>query len=358
MKILKLTVLISYLAFTHTVLAHTLITYADAKTSPAVYMDNGKEGDSIGDQWIFDQPLLDEHGNKLGSNSGFCIRTQVGHSSQCQWTLTFKHGTIEVSGREFDQGESAVSISGGTEKYRGISGELITIKQPNGTFKQTLLYSLTLKKNERSALLLINGVRENAHYACSECHSETGNPVITDKYDKQSPILAGQYRDYLKTQLLHFKSGRRYSKEMENVLRDYTEAEITQIADYFSAQHLLSSKRVNPTIDTLVHNKAEDALWIKQGKLLYEMGEEQRNILACVNCHGEKGQGNANDYSPMLTGQHARYIRMTLSAYRDGSRTTDKYLPGSISNTMSKLSKQLTDDDIKYLAAYIQSLNP
>lgn len=353
---LNFILLIPCLAFTNTSFSQTLVTYADAKTSPAVYLDNGKQGDSIGDQWLFDQPLLDEHGNVLGSNSGFCIRTQVGHSSQCQWTLTLKQGTIEVSGREFDQGKSAVSITGGTEKYRGISGELITVKQKDGTFKQTLLYSLTTQLKKRSALSLINGVRKNAHYSCSECHSETGNPVITDKYDKQSPILAGQFSDYLKTQLLHFKSGNRYSKEMENVLRDYSDDEITQIADYFSVQEVLPTKFINVTIDTLKHSQTEDISWAKKGKLLYENGDEKRNISACIDCHGKNGQGNSDKHSPKLTSQHARYIRMTLLAYKKGSRTTDKHLPDGLSHAMTHTTKQLSVEDIKYLAAYLQSL--
>ena len=51
-----------------------------------------------------------------------------------------KNGSIQVAGREFDQGTSVLSIVGGTGKYSGISGEMESINNNNGTFTQTLRY--------------------------------------------------------------------------------------------------------------------------------------------------------------------------------------------------------------------------
>ena len=100
----------------------TLITIADARLHAARFIDIGEPGDSVGDILAFDQPLLDEQGVKIGNNSGTCIRTRVEHSFQCQWTLTLDGGSIQVAGREFDQGESDISIVGGTGRYAGIRG--------------------------------------------------------------------------------------------------------------------------------------------------------------------------------------------------------------------------------------------
>ncbi|AGH47698.1 c-type cytochrome [Paraglaciecola psychrophila] len=83
---------------------------------------------------------------------------------------------------------------------------------------------------------MITSVRENGNYSCSECHGKTGNPPITDKYDKQTRNLAGQNYQYLRTQLNHFKFARRDTKEMANTLQDYSAEEINQIAFYFSQQ--------------------------------------------------------------------------------------------------------------------------
>ena len=120
----------------------TLVTIADARTGPATLVDVGETGDSVGDMVVFDQPLLDANGAVIGNNSGVCIRTRVDHSYQCQWTLTFDDGSIQVAGREADQGSSAISIVGGTGAYTGISGEMISTNNNDGTFTQTLRFRL------------------------------------------------------------------------------------------------------------------------------------------------------------------------------------------------------------------------
>jgi hypothetical protein len=120
----------------------TLVTIADARTSPARVIDNGEPGDSAGDILVFDQPLLDAQAKTIGNNSGLCLRTDTGHSFQCQWTLSFDDGGIQVAGREFDQGPSILSIVGGTGNYAGIIGEMESRKQDDDTFRQTLRYRM------------------------------------------------------------------------------------------------------------------------------------------------------------------------------------------------------------------------
>jgi len=118
----------------------TLTTIADARDNPARFIDNGSPGDPVGDILTFDQPLLDEDMKKVGINSGMCIRTRAQHSFQCQWTLSFEDGSIQVAGREFDQGTSNLSILGGTGKYAGITGEMSSTNNGDDTFTQVLRY--------------------------------------------------------------------------------------------------------------------------------------------------------------------------------------------------------------------------
>lgn len=120
----------------------TLVTIADAREHPAVFSDLGEVGDSVGDILTFNQPLLNEKMEVIGNNSGTCVRTHVGHSFQCQWTLTTADGSIQVAGREFDQGTSNISIVGGTGEYSGIRGEMTSTNNNNGTFTQTLRYRI------------------------------------------------------------------------------------------------------------------------------------------------------------------------------------------------------------------------
>ena len=121
----------------------TLTTIADARSHPAHLSDITEQGDSVGDVLSFDQPLLDENRTAIGNNSGSCIRTRVGHSFQCQWTLTFISagnvtGSIQVAGREYDAGTSVISIIGGTGIYSGIKGEMDSTNNNDGTFTQVL----------------------------------------------------------------------------------------------------------------------------------------------------------------------------------------------------------------------------
>ena len=120
----------------------TLVTIADARVNAAQYIDTGEPGDSVGDILAFDQPLLDENMKEIGNNSGTCVRTRVGHSSQCQWTLALENGNIQVSGRELDQGTSTISIVGGTGIYSGISGVMESTNNNDGTFTQILHYRI------------------------------------------------------------------------------------------------------------------------------------------------------------------------------------------------------------------------
>jgi len=120
----------------------TLVTIADARAGPARLVDLGEAGDSVGDMVVFDQPLLDQQGTRIGTNSGVCIRTRVGHSYQCQWTLTLADGSIQVAGRETDEGTSVISIVGGSGAYAHISGSMLSTNNNDGTFTQTLRFRL------------------------------------------------------------------------------------------------------------------------------------------------------------------------------------------------------------------------
>lgn len=125
--------------------AWTLNTIADARSGIATPVDLGPPGDSPGDMFVFDQPLLNEARENIGSNSGYCVRTLPGQFSECQWTLTMADGTITVAGREAETGTSLVPIIGGTGAYEGASGVLATTPNGDRTFTQVL----TLLKPKR-----------------------------------------------------------------------------------------------------------------------------------------------------------------------------------------------------------------
>lgn len=66
--------------------------------------------------------------------------------------------------------------------------------------------------------------------ACAPCHGFDGVG-----HDPTIPNLAGQHRDYLYSQILAFRSGRRTHRAMNFFSGQMTREELDQIVDYYSA---------------------------------------------------------------------------------------------------------------------------
>jgi hypothetical protein len=115
----------------------TLKTIVDA-SSGVTELNLAPSRQSPGDMLMFDEPLLDESGKNIGSNSGFCFRTLPGRFSECQWTLTFADGSITVAGREASNGTSYIPIIGGAGAYVGATGVMASFPSGNQKFTQVL----------------------------------------------------------------------------------------------------------------------------------------------------------------------------------------------------------------------------
>jgi allene oxide cyclase len=88
-------------------------------------VDLGAKGDSVGDLLVFANKVYDA-GNKaqVGTDQGYCVRTIVGKSWECFWTLTLAAGQITVEGPFLDTGDSLLVVTGGTGKYAGAKGSM------------------------------------------------------------------------------------------------------------------------------------------------------------------------------------------------------------------------------------------
>ncbi len=77
-----------------------------------------------------------------------------------------------------------------------------------------------------------------------------------------------------------------------------------------------------------------------------KMAQEGKNKAAmCLGCHGGNGEGNGQ--FPRLAGQHPDYIVAQLVNFKNGARKN---------GPMQAISANLTDEDMKVLAAYFGSL--
>ncbi len=88
-------------------------------------LDLGAKGDSPGDLLIFANKVYDPaNKTQVGSDQGYCVRTEVGKSWECFWTLILKAGQITVEGPFMDEGDSTMAVTGGTGKYAGAKGSM------------------------------------------------------------------------------------------------------------------------------------------------------------------------------------------------------------------------------------------
>lgn len=71
----------------------------------------------------------------------------------------------------------------------------------------------------------------------------------------------------------------------------------------------------------------------------------------CASCHGADFNTPIDPAYPKLAGQHKDYLAHSLVAYRRGTGSNSRTNP-----IMGPLAKQLSDQDIKNIAAYLHSL--
>ena len=87
--------------------------------------------DSVGDLLSFANPLFDAANKaQVGTDQGFCVRTIVGKSWECNFTLLLKGGQVTVEGPFLDEGDSTFTVTGGTGKYVGAKGSLLLHTRP------------------------------------------------------------------------------------------------------------------------------------------------------------------------------------------------------------------------------------
>lgn len=176
--------------------------------------------------------------------------------------------------------------------------------------------------------------RTLAQQVCSNCHGMTGASVSPN-----FPQLAGQQTSYLEAQLKGFRSHQRHDpagfQYMWGISRNLTDRQISELANYYAGQTPLPHAAEGTQAD------------IQAGQKIFMSGEPDHQVAACFACHGDHAQGNGT--IPRLAGQHADYVIKQLKVFQRG----DERPEGAV---MTTVSHNLSDGDIRHVAAYVASL--
>ena len=164
--------------------------------------------------------------------------------------------------------------------------------------------------DEARARKIVGGV-------CLVCHGAEG-----ESSSEVFPRLAGQHWEYTAKQLENFKSGKRKSTAMADMVAKLTPDEMVALGKFFEKQ------KTEP-------EPAKDADLAGVGKYIYLHGNKFSGLAACASCHGAEAKGTAA--LPRLAGQHAAYIETQLKQFSQRERTNDNAVMHAIVSKMSPL---------------------
>lgn len=167
---------------------------------------------------------------------------------------------------------------------------------------------------------------------CAACHAADGNSVIAI-----NPKLAGQGENYLIKQLQDFKSKERDNAVMFGMSAMLNDEDMVNVAAYYASQKVQ-------------HTSVADE-FIATAEKLYRGGDSDRDIPACIACHGAHGNGISTAGFPAIGGQNPEYTISTLKAFRSGARSNDT------NAVMRDVVAKMSDEQIKALGYYLAGLH-
>lgn len=149
------------------------------------------------------------------------------------------------------------------------------------------------------------------------CHGAQGEST-----SEVFPRLAGQHWEYTAKQLENFKTGKRKSTAMADMVAKLTPDEMVALGKYFEKMPVV----VEP---------AKDNDLAAMGKYIYFAGNKFSGVAACASCHGKEAMGTSA--LPRLAGQYAGYLQNQLQSFGKRERTNDNAVMHAIVAKMTAL---------------------
>lgn len=163
---------------------------------------------------------------------------------------------------------------------------------------------------------------KNAFEACRGCHTSVGTSNAYPTY--YVPKIGGQVAAYTFSAMKAYQGSQRPHRTMMANTYDLTDQTLEDIAAYL-AQDTEGST-------TAIANGGDKV----KGKKL---------AAACMACHNDDTAATATN--PRLAGQHANFLEKAMQEYQTGKRNNV---------LMQSMVQGLSEDDIKDVAAYFNSL--
>jgi cytochrome c553 len=164
--------------------------------------------------------------------------------------------------------------------------------------------------DEARAKKIVGGV-------CFLCHGSEG-----ESSSEVFPRLAGQHWEYIAKQLENFKTGKRKSTAMADMVAKLKPDEMVALGHYFEKMSVPAEP-------------AKDSDLAAVGHYIYHAGNKYSGVAACASCHGKDGLGTAA--LPRLAGQYASYVESQLKSFGKRERTNDNAVMHSIVTKMTPL---------------------
>jgi cytochrome c553 len=164
--------------------------------------------------------------------------------------------------------------------------------------------------DEARAKKIVGGV-------CFICHGAEGESA-----SEVFPRLAGQHWEYTAKQLENFKSGKRKSTAMADMVAKLTPDEMVALGKFFESKAAPSEP-------------PKDAGLAAVGQYIYHNGNKFSGLAACASCHGAAAKGTTA--LPRLAGQYSAYTETQLKQFNQRERTNDNAVMHAIASKMSPL---------------------
>jgi len=175
---------------------------------------------------------------------------------------------------------------------------------------------------------LQNGWRQ--YFNCAVCHTPEGWGAPNGVF----PQISGQHQSVILKQLLDIRDGNRDNPTM---------APFAGSALKKNPQDLANLSAYIEQLPMVPNNSFGPGWKLAEGKKLYQDN--------CTKCHGENGEGDAEEFYPRIHGQHYQYLLRQLHWIQSGKRR----------NADKKMVKQITsfsDMDLSLVADYVSRLRP